>query len=141
MGAWGIGAFEDDVARAWLDGPFAEDGEAAVRAALETVLAVPAGQDIEAPTGVEGRAAAEVVAIVYGQPPAGLEEARRQGILVVGGGLRREHLVVALATKAVARIWSDASELHAFRTEGEEEGAWMAALSDITARLARAEAA
>ncbi|MGF1446596.1 MAG: DUF4259 domain-containing protein [Pikeienuella sp.] len=135
MGAWGIGAFEDDSALDWFE-TFEERGAPAVMAALDAVLAVPEGAEIDADIANEGRAAAEVVAAVFGRPAPELEADRRARMLTVGGDLRRDPSLPAKALDVCGRIWSDASELHALWTEDDDTALeWREAGADMASRL------
>ncbi len=138
MGAWGIGAFEDDTALDWFE-TFVEQGPGTVRAALDAVMAVGPGAEMDAHIGIEGRAAAEVVATVFGRPPEGLNGNRRDRMLEAGGDLRRDEMLPARALEACGRIWSDASELNELWMEDEDTQAdWRAAEADIASRLSAA---
>ena len=140
MGAWGAGAFEDDAGQDWLDGPFEQEGSSAVIAAFDRVMAVEPGAALGYDAGAAARAAAEVVAIVHGHAPAGLDDETRTAILTKAAGLRRTDGIAARATDALARVWADGSELHELWME-DPDGAgaeWNGAMSDLTARLGRA---
>ena len=143
MGSWGVGSFEDDAALDWV-GDVLEGGQPqAVIQALNAVLDVPGGEYLDLDVGSEGRAAAEVVAIVFGHPPEGLSQIWRRRILTFCGDLRRDPDLPAKAMAALGRIWSDHSELYHAWTENEDEAGaeWTAALTDLTTRLTRAKEA
>ena len=77
MGAWGVGAFEDDTAMDWLDEELAAAGASAVAGALTAVNETPASDYLEYTDGVNGRAAAETVAIAFGYPAENSDAAIR----------------------------------------------------------------
>ncbi len=136
MGAWGVGAFEDDTALDWLDEELAGAGASAVSGALTAVNETLVSDYLEYDDGVHGRAAAETVAIAFGYPAENMDDNVR--------GQANEHAeaivalegVKAAASLALDRITGDNSEIHELWTENDETGAeWLAAIADLQARL------
>jgi len=136
MGAWGVGAFDNDDALDWLDEELSGAGASAVSGALTTVNETPISNYMELPEGAYGHAAAEAVAIAFGYPAENTDDTVRghvnehaEEIIAMGG-------VKIAASLALDRITSDNSELYELWTENDETGAqWSAAIADLQARL------
>jgi tetratricopeptide (TPR) repeat protein len=128
MGAWGIGALENDDALDWLGDLPASDGWNPVRQALREVdLGEP-----PAAACTRALAAAELVAAGRGHPVEGLPESAVRW-LATAGTLPPEELG-SRAVAAVAKIRS-ASELRTLFKEGDELKSWSGELRRLDARL------
>ncbi len=136
MGAWGVGAFEDDAAMDWLDEELSGAGASAVSGALTAVNEIPVSDFLEYTDGVNGRAAAEAVAIAFGYPTETTDDAARGHVNEHAEEIIAMDGVKVAATLALDRITSDNSEIHELWTENDETGAdWSAAIADLQARL------
>ncbi|OIQ42700.1 MAG: hypothetical protein BM560_00515 [Roseobacter sp. MedPE-SWde] len=134
MGAWGVGIFEDDQSLDWLAGEYSSAGAKAVRATLfETVRTGPEDY-LEAPKGIEARAAAEVVAAANGAGDAALEERHLAILLEHADSVRSDKELKKLSIKAVQRLSGENSEIEEL-WDGDEE--WKSAIAGLLERLKR----
>src|SRR4051794_4176718 len=129
MGAWDTGPFDNDGAMHWV-ADLERDGTGAVRAALSRAL--DEGY-IDATTGEEAVAAAEVVAASHGAPRSDLPPAVRGWIDAHGGDVGEG--LVATARTAVERIAGADSDLAELWDETGDDD-WRTATEDLAARLA-----
>src|SRR3954470_23238720 len=134
MGAWDVGAFENDDAMDWI-ATLEERGDAAVRATLATVADADAADDVETGAAAEALAAAEVVAALAGHAADSLPDEVRAW--VDGHGVPPEDLV-ELALRAAARV-ERSSELRELWDEAGDEK-WVATVRDLRFRLGDAAA-
>lgn len=134
MGAWGVGTFEDDTALDWIEEEYSSAGVEAVRSALQDVIDVEAGDEIELDLATAARAAAEIVALAFDAGgDLGSDVAETVG----------EHAeqvaeyddLPALALVALARISGEGSELADLWAESSDSSGWENAMADLTARL------
>lgn len=136
MGAWGVEAFEDDTAMDWLDQELASKGASAVSAALTAVNEAVVSDYLDYDDGVNGRAAAEAVAISFGYPTENTDDTARGQVNEHAEAIIAMDGVKVAASLALDRITSDNSEIHELWTENDETGAeWSAAIADLQARL------
>ncbi|MEM1300245.1 MAG: DUF4259 domain-containing protein [Pseudomonadota bacterium] len=136
MGAWAAYAFADDTALDWLDGTFLSGGEPAVRAALQLVLSETAQTYLEYDASVEGRAAAEVVAVSFGVSRPDEDEEDIAKVAVHQEDLKKHPELKVKALRALERVSASNSEIHELWTEDETAAAeWANANSDLRARL------
>jgi hypothetical protein len=132
MGSWGVHSLESDTARDWLAAA-APRGAAGLAAALGAVLDA---DDLDVGVAECGLAAAEVVAALCGHP-IDAEAMRLSGRFEVD-----EAAAEALrgdAVYAILRATGEASDLRRlWLDEGPDAyDAWIAALTDLRARLSR----
>ena len=131
MGAWGLGAFENDDALDWVAELEEDESGDAVRRALDA--AADAGGYLEAPEGAEALAAAEVVAAAAGRPGEGLPEEVEAWVAAHGGAVAGE---AERARRAVDRVAAADSELRELWEEAEgSAGPWHELLADLRRRL------
>ena len=132
-GAWDIGPFDNDDALDWVYELESSSNLSAVQAALAAV----ANEDsyIQAPTGSNAIAAAEVVAALLGKPHPRLPP--EVASWVDGRNLSDSSELVALAKQVIARVQHPTkSELAQLYSESEEFfEAWKSTLSDLEQRL------
>ncbi|MGC4014232.1 MAG: DUF4259 domain-containing protein [Luteolibacter sp.] len=127
MGAWGIGAFENDDAADWLCDLEESSNGALIEAALQLNDAY-----LDAPGCVVAIAAAEVVAALLGRPMAKLP---RKAVAWVGRNQGLDGVaLVPLCVAAIRRIRND-SELKDLWEESSEMSNWEATLDDLVSRL------
>jgi hypothetical protein len=138
MGAWGTGNFENDTATDWV-GNLQEGGDAdRVEQALKHVTDPESAGDLDVDESCEALAAAEVVAIAMGHPPA-VDPPDQETI----DALRTwaiDHpqvgVLAPIARRAVDRVAQPGSELRELWFEDDDDGrAWTKALDDLRARL------
>lgn len=130
MGAWGVGAFENDDASDWVY-ELEEAGDLSlVRETLEAA-ADPEGY-LEAPTCAVALAAAEVVAAVGGRPAPDLPEEVRTWVAAHRTALPGE--LQQLSVRALDQVAAD-SELKELWAESDENGMWVDRLQELRARL------
>jgi Domain of unknown function (DUF4259) len=130
MGAWGVGAFENDDASDWVY-QLEEAGDLDLVQVTLAAAADPEGY-LEAPTCCMALAAAEVVAALVGQPAPDLPEEIRAW--VGAHRLRVPPQLRALSVKALDQVAAD-SELKELWVESEERGAWVDRLQELRERL------
>lgn len=132
MGAWGMGAFENDDASDWLA---ALDGAVPQRLRLtfERVTAIEPELYLEAPAASEAVAAAEVVTAMLGKPGP---SAGNSDVMAWARTHREwaDEPLVRVARDAVHRV-REASELRDLWSETEEFDSWLATLDDLLKRL------
>ena len=130
MGAWGIGAFENDGAG---------DLVAALRHQgldlLGSAFDLPDGEYLEVDQGQEVIAAAEIVAAAFGQAAPGLPPDVQQFVAQHGVAIRARTDLPARALRALARVTADDSEIQDLWAEVDDGRAWSAALQDLEGRL------
>ena len=134
MGAWAAYAFGDDTALDWLDETFAEAGSSAVKAALDAVLGTGPDEYMQYSIGVEGRAAAEVVAIAFGAARNGEGAEDLAKVAPHAASILADDSIKAQALKALDRIAAKNSEIAELWEEGPIDE-WRDALSDLRSRL------
>lgn len=137
MGAWGVGAFEDDTSLDWMDDSYAEGGVEAVRAALTTAVATPDDDDLDYTAGCAARAAAEIVAIANGRAPGGLDDEDEEAAKEHADAVRADRDLPDLALRAIDRLVGPNSELHDLWTEDPTNSEWLDAIADLKRRLKR----
>jgi Domain of unknown function (DUF4259) len=114
MGAWGVGAFENDTAADW-DFEFEAADRAAGLRLITDALARAAGPgdgaDLDGREGSRAVAAAELVALIDGQPidESGCNKMARQWIAQERP--EGDPALTSLARQAVSRVIGPASEL------------------------------
>ena len=128
MGAWGTGAFDNDVALDWA-WELEDGGITAIESALDEAVR---SSDLSAPTDVEAIAAAEVVAAAIGRPLPELSEEIAALVRHVEPGVTPEH--TARARTAVERVLN-ASELAELWAETDEAEEWRGLVEDLITRL------
>lgn len=136
MGAWGVGAFEDDTALDWLDEEFEAVGDEAVVAILEEVSSMEVTGYLEVDQGSAARAAAEIVAIAFGKGNAKTPEEVIAKISKYMNDIQAQPNIKALAISAVKRVNSENSEVKELWTESEATALeWEADIKDLLSRL------
>jgi len=129
MGAWGIGAFENDDALDWVYELQEVHGTALL---VSTLNSATAGGYLESPDSSMALAAAEVVASLNGKPPADLPEE-----VVVWVREQEEPMsgnLLEMAKTAVMRI-STGSELKDLWEESGSLAEWTGYITDLLRRL------
>lgn len=144
MGAWGISTFENDGALDWIGdflespsesriiqtfAPQARSTKTGFFAKLFGARSTPLVEEFE---GEEVLAAAEVVAIMKGQPPSQIPE-DLEGLPVI----RISKETVALAIRAIDSVL-DSSNLKDCWEETDEYSSWRDTVLDIRRRLSLA---
>ncbi|OYX41483.1 MAG: hypothetical protein B7Z02_15650 [Rhodobacterales bacterium 32-67-9] len=138
VGAWGLGAFEDDAALDWRDESFASTGVQAVIIALQAASKTSPDDYLEYVAGVEARAAAEVVAIAFGKPASGTSHDDINDVKPHVAEIRAIAGIRPLALKAMNRVSADNSEIaELWRENGPVE--FDQAIADLINRLGGAE--
>ena len=138
MGAWGTGNFENDTAMDWV-GELQEGGDAdRVEQALKRVTDPDSAEYLDADESCEALAAAEVVAIAMGHPPA--VDPPDQETIDTLRTWAIDHpqvgVLAPIARRAIDRVAQPGSELRELWFEDEDDGgAWTKALDDLRARL------
>lgn len=140
MGAWGTGIFDNDTALDWAgDLADAEDALALIDDMLERV----AGDGIdylEAPDAEEALAAAQVVAMLQGNPGSTGAYDDEVAEWVDEHPLRVSPELAHKAHAAVLRILAPRSELAELWEESDEAAEWKACVQDLQARILGAAA-
>ena len=129
MSTWGMGTFEDDDARDWLNDLQEHD-----TAFLEKTLRTPLPNYLSAPDGQVLLAAAEVVAAMKGAPAEDFPDDMEDW-------LKSQHVGIAaqlapLAIDCLKRVAGNQSELHELWKENADEYAdWQEYMRDLHFRL------
>ena len=131
MGAWHATSFGNDTACDWLQELEESDDLSAVEAALQTVLDT-GDEYLDSDEAVEGIAAAEVIAWLHGRPSTVNPYTEALAAWVAAHPIKPSAAVMQKALSALDRIERSPSELPDL-WEGDPE--WMAAMSDLRARL------
>jgi len=134
MGAWGIGAFENDDAADMVmdvvDGGGLERLKGAIAAVLE------AGDEyLEAPIAAEGLAAAEIIALWKNGETVAATEAHGLADWLKSNKAQPSTQLIASARQAIERVLRAPSELLELWSETDESTAWKANAAKTTARL------
>ncbi|BFM38972.1 DUF4259 domain-containing protein [Synechocystis sp. LKSZ1] len=135
MGAWAEDAFGNDAACDWA-GDFSENPSLdAVREAIDRVL--EANDYLESDTASECLVACEVLARLKGQ--WGLKNAYSEAIdqWVESVNIVPPPDLITLATKAIARILGDNSELQALWDEDGKNEKWHLEMDNLLRRVSR----
>lgn len=132
MGAWGVGAFENDTALDWL-ADFDDEGADAIVEALETVGEADADAFVDVDEASCALAAAELVAALKTG-----DTSRLPDTAVTSLASYRDDIVVAdlrrLALGAISRIKSD-SELNDLWRDSDDHDDWTSELDALVDRL------
>ena len=132
MGAWGVGAFENDTALDWL-ADFDDEGADAIVEALETVGEADADAFVDVDEASCALAAAELVAALKTGDTSRLPDTAATSLASY-----RDDIVVAdlrrLALGAIARIKSD-SELNDLWRDSDDHDDWISELDALVDRL------
>jgi hypothetical protein len=127
MGAWGLGAFDNDDAADWVH----ELDVAADEAVLERAFAcVSTIGEPGSPDCCRALAAAEVVAALRGRPGSSLPEAAAAWVV----GRDASAPLVDAARRAVDTV-AARSELRELWAETEDLAAWLRLVDDLRGRL------
>lgn len=137
MGAWGVGAFEDDSSLDWMDEVYAEGGVDAVRAALKQATETSDDDMLDYMAGCAARAAAEIVAIANGRAPGGLDDEDEAAAKEHADAVHADATFPVLALAAIDRLVGPNSELHELWTEDPTNLEWIEAIDDLKRRLKR----
>lgn len=132
MGTWGTGIYDNDDAADWSF-EVAETGLSVVESALDAALE---SEYVEAPVGVYGLAAADVVARLVSN--RGEDSPYCEGIVawVAANPITPSPSLVAKARLAVQRVRGENSELRELWSDDAESLAeWLATIADIEQRL------
>lgn len=132
MGAWGVGAFENDTALDWLT-DFDDEGADAIVEALETVGEADADAYVDADEASCALAAAELIAALKTGDTSRLPDTAATSLASY-----RDDIVVAdlrrLALGAISRIKSD-SELNDLWRDSDDHDDWISELDALVDRL------
>jgi len=130
MGAWGVGAFENDDASDWVY-QLEEAGDFGL---LRETLAAATDPDgyLEAPACSEALAAAEVVAALAGRAAPDLPEEVRTWVRAHRAGVPAD--LAGLSVRALDQVAAD-SELKELWAESDEHGVWVDRLQELRSRL------
>jgi hypothetical protein len=121
MGAWGVGAFQNDAALDWL-AELEADGVGALRRVLTRVANTDADEDLDADDGSAAIAAAELVAATL---PSGRDRlTKRARSWLDANAIAIEADDVGLARRAVERVLGAESELRALWDENGPDTEW-----------------
>ena len=130
MGAWGVGAFENDDASDWIY-QLEEAGDFGLVRDTLVAAADPDGY-LEAPTCSMALAAAEVVAALAGRAAPDLPEEVRAWVRAHRAAVPGD--LSALSVRALDQVAAD-SELKELWAESEEHGVWVDRLQELRSRL------
>ena len=130
MGVWGVGVFENDDARDWLD-QLLENGDVTF---LRNALMIVKEQKsyLELPECCKALAAAEVVASAIGRKALALPSQVEEWLY--GKDLVEIRRLVPLAREVTKRVKSD-SELRELWDESHNTADWYDVIGDIEARI------
>jgi len=134
MGAWGVGAFENDTALDWLY-DFGENDFRLIDRTLAGIAAMIEADELDVDEAQEALAAAECIAAAGGFPMAELPE--DLAVWVAENrpfSLKPDYVVMAKA--AVLRVRTK-SELRDLWEESDEGAAWQADVAGLQSRLAQ----
>ena len=129
MGAWGVGAFDNDAALDWID-TLERLGTEAMLVAFQTVA--EEGERIEVEQARIAIAAAEAVAAAREHPAAELPGELAEWVQAHGGEV--DAPLAAQAVDAVTRI-RDASDLRDLWGEDDSGAEWDAGIAELLDRL------
>jgi len=132
MGAWGIGSFDNDSARDFVQ-EIVEDGSVALREAFEVVLD-PDLNFVEAEEGHRTLAAAEVLAAVLTGDTSRLTDAGLRA-WVAGADAAELAGLRGVAHAAVSRVLTGDSELPDLWADAGDEAAWRAEVERVRGAL------
>lgn len=130
MGAWGVGAFDNDTALDWLD-TLQRLGDEALLIAFQTIA--EEDERVEVEQARIALAAAEAVAAARGHGAPDLPGELAEWVDARGSSV--DASLVAQATDAVTRI-RDASDLADMWEEQDSGSEWNAKIADLLERLA-----
>src|SRR6202048_3411399 len=128
MGAWGMGAFENDDAMDWIAGFCESPGDEELRATL--CAAADAKGYLESPESSNALAAAEVVAALKGVPTANAIVVEDFLPVIARSGITVTAELTALALRAIDRVATD-SELKELWDEVDDAPAWRAEVAAL----------
>jgi hypothetical protein len=129
MGAWGVGAFDNDTALDWLD-TLERLGSEALLVAFQAIA--EEDERIEVPQARIALAAAEAVAAARGHPAPDLPGELAEWVEAHGSAV--DAGLAAQAADAVKRI-HDASDLRHLWAEDDSAGEWDGRMGDLLERL------
>lgn len=134
MGAWGIGAFENDDASDWVYELEQSNDLAVVEQALGDVAGASGDEEPDTVDSAAALAAAEVVALLRGRPGDGVPDDVTKWVATARPQAPPE--LTGLATAAVRRVLAG-SELKDLWDEAgtEQSEEWEALLEDLLIRL------
>ncbi|MEP6688094.1 MAG: DUF4259 domain-containing protein [Gemmatimonadales bacterium] len=130
MGAWGVGAFENDDASDWVY-QLEEAGDFALVRDTLAAAAEPDGY-LESPTCSMALAAAEVVAALGGRAAPDLPEEVRTWVRAHRGAVPDD--LTGLSVRALDQVAAD-SELKELWAESDEHEIWVDRLQELRSRL------
>ncbi len=133
MGAWGIGAFENDDALDWVWGLDGDDADDVVAQAVGTVARASASHYVESTDGANAIAAATLVACAADGdtedlPPEAIEYLKRAE--------SPDDELVASAIAALDRLTAAESEVAALWDESDDGPEWRESIARLRGRLA-----
>lgn len=132
MGAWGPGIFENDDALDWIAELQESHSLSSVTTVLDTVLDCPSGYS-EAPDCAAALAAAEVIAVLIGNPGSSLPSEVDQWL----DGYVHQEVNADLVNRArqVVDTILFKSELEELWRESDAYDEWRSAVTDLLSRL------
>ena len=134
MGAWGIGALENDDACDYADDVAVGGDLSGVERTFDKTLSVRT-EYLEAPDGAETLAAAEIVARLLGRPGADSPRLETLDDWIEKKKLAPTPQLVDKAKRAVARVLTEPSELMELWFDSNDFDAWKSSVEDLTRRL------
>lgn len=132
MGAWGVGAFENDQALDWVWELEKTTGSAGLIKALDSVNKLPAGEYMDGDYGREATAAAELVAALKGKPLKYLPENARKWLEMNPDANNPDLTPQCLS--AIDRTLTE-GELVELWADSKYDKEWREYMADLKARL------
>ncbi|NVE01230.1 DUF4259 domain-containing protein [Massilia sp. BJB1822] len=138
MGTWAIGPYGNDCAQDWVEDLQESKDLYFIEETLSNVLASEGAQELEAPYGEEGIAAAETLARLEGKGAPADEDTSEVDEWVTAVRPKYKHRadLVEKAGRVLDLVLSESSELRQLWEEAEEYADWRASVEGIKARLA-----
>ncbi len=134
MGAWGHLPFDNDTTNDWAYGLEGVDDLSLVQAAFDELEEV--GTDyLDQDIACNALGACEVLARLLGRPGYTNAFTEKVDQWVAAHEIRPPSALLKRAYAAIDRILGSESELRELWEEGDEAGAWRAAIEDLRARV------
>lgn len=133
MGAWGIGAFENDTACDWSDDLLETSDLTLLKTALKQVI--DEEEYLDSDLACEAIAACEVIALLLGHESVSDAYTESIETWVAANKSLNPKPLLPLAHQALDRILAPDSELLELWQETEEADTWKASLETLRAKL------
>jgi Domain of unknown function (DUF4259) len=134
MGAWGHLPFDNDTTNDWAYGLEDVDDLSLVEAAFDELEEV-GGDYLDQDIACNALGACEVLARLLGRPGYTNAYTEKVDQWVAAHKIKPRSAVLKRASAAIDRILASDSELRELWEEGDEAGAWRAAIEDLRARV------